>query len=139
MKICYLADAQSVHTHRWVQSVADQGHEIILLTYRPGKINGIKVLSLNSPNIKNISPIAPFWSRFHYLFSTRQAREIIDRFSPDILHSFWATSYGLIGARMHHPNFIVSVWGQDITQSPRKSLIMKFIIKYVLKNAKYIC
>ena len=138
MKICYLADAQSVHTQRWVTSIAAKGHEVVLITYRPEKIAGITVYVLKSPRFHNISPTVPFWSRFHYLFGKKQAKTIIDSFAPDILHAFWATSYGFLGARLGHPNFTVSVWGRDVTDSPKHSRIMKGIIKFVLSRAKLV-
>jgi len=30
MKICYFADAQSIHTQRWVKHFAEKGHEVHL-------------------------------------------------------------------------------------------------------------
>lgn len=138
MKICYLADAKSVHTQRWVKSISTANIDVIIISFREAKIEGIPVFTISTPKILNVSPSAAFWSRFHYLFGKNQVKKILNDFKPDILHSFWATSYGFLGARMKHPNFLVSVWGQDITKSPNKSLIMKWIIKYVFKKAKFV-
>ena len=138
MKICYLADAQSIHTQRWVRSVSAEGHEVIVITFRPSIIKGVTVHTLKSPYNDLISPTTHVWDRLHYVFNRKQVKLILDSFAPDILHAFWATSYGFLGSRMQHPNFLVSVWGQDITKSPNKYFIMKIIVKYVLKKAKYI-
>ena len=35
MKICYLADAGSIHTQRWIKYFADNGHEVYLISPRP--------------------------------------------------------------------------------------------------------
>ena len=34
MKICYLADGESIHTKRWCTHFADLGHEIHLITFK---------------------------------------------------------------------------------------------------------
>jgi len=42
MKICYIADAKNIHIQRWVTFFAKRGHEVILLTQRPGNIDGVE-------------------------------------------------------------------------------------------------
>ena len=138
MKICYLADGVSVHTQRWLKSVSSQGHKVILITFRPAEIDDVMIHTIKTPRFIKILPTASFLSRFHYLFGKKQTQQIVDSFAPDIIHSFWATSYGLLGARLNFHNYLVSVWGQDIAKSPRKYFLMKLIVKYVLKKAKYI-
>jgi len=137
MKICYLADAQSVHTQRWACSIKDRGIDVIIISFRYAKINGIPVFVIKTPKIFKISPSSPMWSRYHYLFGLKQARKIINKYNPDILHAFWATSYGFLGARINHKNFLISVWGSDIVDLPRNFIITK-IMKYILNKAKLI-
>jgi len=137
MKICILADVQSAHTRRWVRSISESGHELIVISFRPGQIEGIDCHYLRTPKILGISPSNPFWSRFHYLFAKGRAQRIVNEFDPDIVHAFWATSYGLLGARLHSKAFMVSVWGMDITDSP-KNFIMKQVVKYALRKAQKI-
>lgn len=137
MKVCILADVQSAHTQRWVKSIAGAGHEIIVISFRPGQIPGVKCHILNTPDILGISPSIPFWGKFHYVFSKKAAQRIVDSFEPDILHAFWATSYGFLGARLKSKSFMVSVWGMDITDSPSNP-IMRLIVKYSLKKAQKI-
>ena len=138
MKICFLADAQSVHTQRWVRSIVERGIDVLVISFRDAKIDKIPVYTLKTPKIFNINPSTPLWLRFHYFFGVSQAKKLIDEFQPDILHAFWGTSYGFLGARLKFHNFVVSVWGQDITKSPRESIIMKLIVRYVLDKAIYI-
>lgn len=38
MKICYFADAQSIHTQRWVKHFAKRGHEVHLISVKPAEI-----------------------------------------------------------------------------------------------------
>ncbi len=78
MKICILADAQSAHTIRWVQSISASGHEVILISYRTSRIKDVVCHTLNTPRILGISHSTPFWAKFHYLFAKQQAQDIVD-------------------------------------------------------------
>ncbi len=137
MKICILADVQSAHTKRWVRSISNKGHDVILISFRKGNINGVKCHTLKTPKILGVSPSTPLWAKFHYLFARRSAQKIVDEFTPDVVHAFWATSYGFLGARLRTKSFFVSVWGMDITDSTR-NFIMRQIVKYTLSSAEKI-
>jgi glycosyltransferase involved in cell wall biosynthesis len=55
-----------------------------------------------------------------------------------VVHSHYASSYGLLGALSGFHPFIVSVWGIDVYIFPNVSLIHKLITKYVLNKAEII-
>ncbi len=137
MKVCILADVQSAHTKKWARSIAASGHEVIIISFRSGHVSGLTCHTLKTPKLMGISPTTPFLGRFHYLFSKNEAQKIIDEFDPDIVHAFWATSYGFLGARLKTKRYFLSVWGMDITDSPRNP-IMKQIVRYSLKKSERI-
>ncbi len=137
MKICILADSGSIHTVRWTTALKNEGYDVQVITYVDSDIPGIKTHHLKTKKIIGISPTAPLWSRLHYLSGRRQAKKIIQEFKPDILHAYWATSYGFLGARLNHPNFYISVWGREITHSAQHFLIRPMVV-YALKKAKKI-
>ena len=137
MKICILADSSSIHTVRWATALKNEGFEVQITTYVDSDVPGILTHHLKTPKIKGISPTAPLWSRLHYLFGYRQAKQIIQDFKPDILHAYWATSYGFLGARLNHSNFYISVWGREITHSAQHIFIRPMVV-YALKKAKKI-
>ena len=41
MKICYFADAQSIHTQRWVKHFAEKGHEVHLISFTNAEIKNV--------------------------------------------------------------------------------------------------
>jgi glycosyltransferase involved in cell wall biosynthesis len=61
------------------------------------------------------------------------------RFKPNIIHSHYASSYGLLGALLFFSPFIVSAWGTDVMEFPKKSFLQKFVLKFVLIRANKIC
>jgi len=135
MKICYLADAQSAHTQRWVRAVRDHGHEVMIVSFRPADLNDIPVYHIHTPKVIGIGASAPLWSRFHYLLGTRKVKKVVSDFQPDIVHAFYATSYGFTAAKLKFPRYFVSVWGQDVTRS-NQNFVMRFLVKYALRKAE---
>lgn len=56
-------------------------------------------------------------------------------FKPDIIHSHYATSYGLLGRLLFFKRFYISVWGSDIFEFPLKSTLHRVIIRFILQGA----
>jgi glycosyltransferase involved in cell wall biosynthesis len=63
----------------------------------------------------------------------------IKAFQPDVLHAHYATSYGFIGALSGFNPFVISVWGSDVFDFPKKNFLNKKILKYALSKATVLC
>lgn len=74
-------------------------------------------------------------SKLSYLKVLPELKKVIRDFKPDILHAHFATSYGLLGALSGFHPFILSVWGSDVFDFPKKSFLHKFLFEYNLKKA----
>ena len=142
MKILLLSDPESPHTIKWANALYDRGLDVLLFglsdydtgSYRPGiKIESFKI----SPFIKN--KLHGNILKVIYLFKLPFLKKVIGSFKPDILHSHYASSYGLMGALSGFHPFIISVWGTDVYIFPNISFIHKNIIKYTLSKADLIC
>ncbi len=139
-KILILADSNSPHILRWTKSLRRAGCKIDIFTFHVPDKN----LYIDTPDIGlytiNISRKIQKRketniSKLVYLKALLKVKQLIDELNPDILHSHYASSYGLIGALSGFHPFIISVWGADIYNFPLKSLLHKSIIKYSLKKA----
>ena len=135
MKICFLADACSIHVQKWARYFSDEGNEVHIISFRDTRIAGVQVHYINSRGTISISPIASFISKIGYLFWVGKVKRFIKKIRPDILHAHWATSYGLLGALSGFHPFILSTWGNDIIISPHKYWTMKKSVEYSLKKA----
>lgn len=132
MKICLLADGESIHTVRWCKHFFDLGHEIHLITFKNVRINNIIVHFVNAGNI-NVAG-----GNWRVLLHYRKVKTKIYSIQPDVLHALYATSYGLVGALSGHHPYIVTPLGTDILISPKESFIYKIILRYVFKKADWI-
>ncbi len=79
------------------------------------------------------------FTKLRYLAAVAMVKKIIKQFKPDLIHSHYATSFGLIGVLSGYHPHIVSVWGSDVFQFPIKSVFHKFILKYIFSKADKIC
>ncbi len=136
MKICYIADGQSVHTERLVNHFARQGHTIHLISSR---------FSSNyeaSIHIHPLSRIFPrTWSPFKFingLWWLYEAKKLVKKINPDILDAHFINISGYLGyASGFHP-FIMSTWGSDILIEPENSILARWAAKRVLKRADFV-
>ncbi|ABK61820.1 glycosyltransferase [Clostridium novyi] len=133
MKICYLADAGSVHTKKWCDFFKKKGHDIHVISLNPGKIDGVTVHSLDieTERVKNGSS----FYKVRYVFKIFQIRSILKKIKPDMVHAHYASSYGLIGALLNYHPYVISVWGSDIYEFPLKGKLFEKIIKFNLSRA----
>ena len=136
MKICYLADARSGHTRRWVEYFA-KTHEIDLITLSYTKKEDTfvpeEVYKKMDVRVHKISKKTPF-----LLFAPFKIRRLIKKIKPDIIHAHYVTQYGFCGAFSGFHPFVVSAWGSDVLVEPHKSKILKLMVKFALKKANLI-
>lgn len=135
VRICYLADASSIHAHRWVRYFVERGHEIHVISFENARIEGTTVHVLKLPVlVKNATfPLK--------MASVYRIKSLIKRIKPDILHAHYVTNYGLFGALCNFNPFVITAWGSDVLIVPEARLISwikAYIAKYTLGKADLI-
>lgn len=131
-KICFLADADSIHTRKWVDYFSNFHNEIFIISMRDTNYKYTK-------NVKVMVIQPPFKNKLSYFFITKQIKKLIFKIKPDILHSHYATSYGLYGRISGYHPFIISVWGSDVYEFPKSNSLKAKLLSYILKGADAVC
>ena len=140
MKICFIADANSIHIHRWVIYFADKGHEVHVISnqsFGNDNIENMKNVKLHLFN-KHISKIRCVSSLLKPFLSVILIRKLIRMIRPDILHVHYLSSSGIIGALTGARPFLISIWGSDILRDPKESKIIKYMLPFTLHRADII-
>ncbi len=132
MKICLLADGESIHTVRWCRHFYELGHEIHLISFKDVKIDDIKVHFVNSGNIKVKG------GNWRVIFKYKEVKSLVNKIKPDVLHALYATSYGIIGALTRFHPYIITPLGTDILISPNESRVYRSLLKYAFKKVDVI-
>jgi glycosyltransferase involved in cell wall biosynthesis len=132
VRICYLANASSVHTQRWIKYFVERGHEVQVISYENAQIAGGTVHVLKLPVLVRSAtfPIK--------IVSIYRIRALIKRIEPDVLHAHYVTNYGLFGALCNFRPFVITAWGSDVLIVPETRLIStikRIIAKYALGKA----
>jgi len=138
MRILFLADAQSSHTQKWILGLSENGLDVHLFSLNDPPVGwynaNIKIYSLGlNEKIKYKSEIS--FKKIIYLKAIIKIREIIKLINPEILHSYYASSYGFLGSAANFHPFLLSVWGSDIESFPYKSIFHKLLIGHTLNSA----
>lgn len=134
MKICFLAPANNYHTKKWCAYFIGQGHQVTVISLTDGQIDGTTVYWLNS----NTEATQSDFRKIRYLFQFIKVRRLIHKIKPDVINVHYASSYGTLAALSGLKNYIVSVWGSDVYEFPKKSFLHRMLLKYSLGSAKYI-
>jgi len=131
MKICFLAAANSIHSHRWIKFFADKkGYEVHWISLTPNIFDDIKGVEFYKLREFPAKPL-------DILFNAILVRRLIKKINPDILHAHYAGVYGVLGALSGFHPYILTAWGSDILIAG-KSKITKPLIKLALKKADLI-
>lgn len=136
MKICYIADANSIHTQRWVKYFADKGHEVHLISFEPFNDSSINVGNITLYTLKEILPKIKVISLFiNFAFFTIQIRRMVKKINPDVLHAHYITDCGVFGCLSGFHPLVLSAWGSDIYVDPQESMINNKLIRHALGKA----
>ncbi len=140
MKVMLLGSPESSHLQKWAYSLSEKGIEILIVGFANTAagiydgIKGIKVFSLGlDSGISALSSNSVV--KLNYIRVLGRLKRLLEIHKPDILHSHYASSYGLIGALTGYSPFIISLWGSDVFDFPRRSFIHKALLKFNMKRA----
>jgi len=141
MKICYLADINSVHTQKIIKHFAIKGHEVHILAVNRPNFHAFKYRHIFKTYF--IGPIesGPKYSPqfiWNQVAIVKRIKEILKELNPDILHCFFITDCGFYGALSGFHPLLIFAMGSDIFLYPNRNFIYRAMYKYVLKRTDFI-
>ena len=118
----------NAHLRNFHDLISDQFESILVVSN-----NIIDFASCKKINFSLKNPIQ-FWQNI------RELRSIIKDFEPDIIHVHQANSYGFLTALANQSKIplVLTTWGSDVLLLPNKSLLHRWMVKYVLNKADQI-
>lgn len=127
MKLLYIADANSIHTQRWVNPFVAQGEQVHIVAYKPVQRAwpGTTVIDLtrlyNAPKVRFL-----VWG----IWLWRYVRQVW----PDIVHAQQIQAAGWLGFMADYHPFVISAWGSDLLIEPHKSPLRRALLQLVLRR-----
>lgn len=127
MKICYLSDARSVHTAKWVSWFHRAGHEVCVFSVESGTEDWDPEIPVHRLKTTSIFNSYRLW---HDL---QKIKRYIKEAKPDIIHAHFVSINGFIGALLGFHPLVVTAWGSDILVNQHGNKLWR--VKYALKKA----
>ena len=136
MRICYVADGTSIHTQRWLNYFARQGHDVHLICWKvmPGYDDGIRIHMLTR-FLPKAWPVSKYLSAVLWVFQTRR---LVKKLRPDIVDGHYLTVYGFLAACSGFRPLVVTSWGSDVLVQPTQHRLARFAVRLALKRADII-
>jgi L-malate glycosyltransferase len=129
LRIAYLSIGRHIHTERWLRFFVERGHDVHLLTVQPGPIPGVTVHDITS----TLGP-----KPLRYATSLLRVRTLLGRLDPDVLHTHFLTGFGYWGWLSGVRPFLLTVWGDDVYQTPFESPTKRWLAHRALRSADWI-
>lgn len=128
MRILILANAQSVHFHRWLIALNASGHEVHVATAEPRAIEGVTVHTL--PRYR--------YQLLRLILSAGPLRRLVAKLKPDVVHAYYLLDYGFMAAFAGIKPLVVTAMGSDVLRGLDVSYRRRFLAGYACRHADYV-
>lgn len=129
MRICLVANAGHPDVVKWARILSRQGIDVHLATFSMNPIEGVAIHRLSGD---------PTRSKFSYLTAIPELRRLYQRLKPDVVNAFPASGMGTMATFAGMKPLVISIAGSDVLVAPNQSLIMRYILCKVMRNADMI-
>lgn len=133
MKIAILAPSKSIHTHKWALYYKKKGIEVKVYTFD----NHYSEANAKEVDTVRLPMLLP--GKISYLTAVSHLKRMLNEWKPDILHSHFISSYGLVGTLSKYQPHFTSVWGKDIFVFPKQNIVNRKLVELTLSKAAAIC
>ncbi len=128
MRLCYVANPNSIHVRRWVSHFLARGHEVHIVTCRPVETTlpeGAALHRLHAPKIPRLRNLAVGLA----------VRRCIRTLQPDVVHAHQVSPDGWLAAMAGYHPLLLSAWGSDLLLAPRRAWRYRMLIRWALRQA----
>jgi glycosyltransferase involved in cell wall biosynthesis len=128
MRLCFIADADNVHTRRWVTPLIERGHATAVYSYKPvtRPWDGVELTDLTQ--LATVPKVRfAFWGLW--------LRQRIRAWRPDVLHVHQLQGAGWLGVLAGFRPMVASAWGSDLLVEPGKSRLRRWLVEAVMRRS----
>lgn len=129
MKVLFLAAGSSIHTIRWVNALSQAGAEIVLATQHD-------LLEPIAPAVKVRR--LPHSGNIGYFRNVGALKRMIAQERPDLVNAHYASGCATTARLAGFAPTLISVWGSDVYDFPRKSSLHRWWLRGNLMAATHV-
>ncbi len=112
MRVALMSGANAIHTTRWANGLAAAGADVHLLSAHPLRHHLDERVHMHE---------LPFRAPWGYLLNVPAVRRMLASIQPDLVNAHYASGYGTLARLCGFRPLLLSVWGSDVYDFPRKS------------------
>ncbi|MBI2187951.1 MAG: glycosyltransferase [Acidobacteria bacterium] len=119
LRLCYIANADSVHSHRWISYFAERGHTVhwVSLSACTSPVpDGVDLHLVGSARGAARRPVPLARSAW-------RVRSLLRRIRPDLVHAHYAGVNGIVAAQAGVRPLMVTAWGSDVLCTGRRRIV----------------
>ena len=132
MRLCIIANPESIHTRRWVRYFVERGDEVHLIgEHATWQVPPAGVVLHDLTRLVNVRKV-------RYIAWALAVRQLVREIHPDLLHAHQVASAGWLGAAAGWHPFLVTAWGSDLLLGTRRSWAQRQLARWVLRRADYV-
>lgn len=130
MKVLFIGSQKSNHSKKWVNSLVAIGHQVLLVYQKENA----------DVSVEFDSRVKTYMLKYgggyqSYLLNVPELRKIYNDFKPDVVNVHYISGYGLMATLAGLRPLVLNCYGSDIFVAPKKSKIVGWIVKKLLKGA----
>jgi glycosyltransferase involved in cell wall biosynthesis len=126
MKVALVGAANSIHTARWVNGLVGRGIDVHLISAHERSPDVDRRVHWHA--LRRRTPLA-------YLASAHELATLLRAIAPDLVNAHYATGYGTLVRRSSFRPTLLSVWGSDVYDFPRRSPVHRWLLRRNLAAA----
>jgi glycosyltransferase involved in cell wall biosynthesis len=126
VKVALVGAANSIHTARWANGLVERGLDVHLISAQERSPDLDRRVHWHA--LQRRAPVA-------YLVSARELAMLLRAIAPDLVNAHYATGYGTLVRRSGFRPTLLSVWGSDVYDFPRRSPLHRWLLRRNLAAA----
>ncbi len=134
-KILFIAPANSIHSHKWIEYFSN--HNFIWISYNKLNKDTLSLLSENQK--KNIGKIKFLTTLYFPILPIIFSLFYTLKYQPKVIHIHSVYKYSILSFLIFyfHKNIILTVWGTDFLNH-KDNFFIKYFFKFIFKRCKKI-
>ncbi len=141
MRICYLADGQFIHAHRWLRYFSEHGEEMSLVSFGP--MEPRHIAAVEATGARYLGEVGPFHLKQFWRTGKDVLflRRLLRRERVDLLHCHFLGSGAWYGALSRFHPVVLTIMGGDVSGpnwKPGDDVRERLLSPFALRNADLI-
>lgn len=129
MKVLFIGSQKSNHSKKWVNNLVARGHEVLLVFQNENSDTSVEFDS----RVK--THMLKYGGYKSYFFNVLELKKIYKAYKPDVVNVHYMSGYGLMATLAGARPLVLNCYGSDIFVAPKKSKLIRRIVKKLLNGA----